>query len=70
MRKHYDPKQKSLKLGSTIPPHIKARLAELRAECVRRSEDNRRKQRALENAERYETWQEVCLSSIPMKGRR
>lgn len=70
MRKHYDPKQKSLKLGSNIPPHIKARLAELRAECVRRSEDNRRKQRALENAERYETWQEVCLSSIPMKGRR
>lgn len=70
MRKHYDPKQKSLKLGSSIPPHIKARLAELRAECVRRSEDNRRKQRALENAERYETWQEVCLSSIPMKGRR
>lgn len=70
MRKHYDPNQKSLKLGSNIPPQVKERLAELRAECVRRSEDNRRKQRALENAERYETWQEVCLSSIPMKGRR
>jgi hypothetical protein len=70
MRKHFNPHQKTLKLGSTIPPQVKARLAELRAECVRRSEDNRRKQRALENAERYETWQEVCLSSIPMKGRR
>ena len=70
MRKHFNPHQKTLKLGSTIPPQVKERLAELRAECVRRSEDNRRKQRALENAERYETWQEVCLSTIPMKGRR
>ena len=63
-------KQLNLRLGSNIPPHIKARLAELRADCVRRGEDNRRKQKALENAERYETWQEIRLSSFPLKGRR
>ena len=70
MRKHFNPHQKTLKLGSTIPPQVKERLKELRVECVRRSEDNQRKQRALEAAERFETWQEVCLSSIPLKGRR
>lgn len=70
MRKHYDPKQKPLKLGNTIPPQVKERLAELRAECVRRGEERARKQRALDNAERYETWQEVKLSSWPVKGRR
>jgi hypothetical protein len=70
MPKYHHPNQKTLKLGSTIPPHIKARLAELRADCVRRSEEHHRKQRALENAERYETWQEIALSSIPLKGRR
>jgi len=63
-------KQLNLRLGSNIPEHIKARLAELRAECVRRGEDNRRKQRALDNAERYETWQEIKLASLPIKGRR
>lgn len=63
-------KQLNLRLGSNCPPHIKARLAELRAECVERTESNRRKQRALDNAERYETWQEVRLSSLPLKGRR
>jgi hypothetical protein len=63
-------KQLNLRLGSTIPPHIKARLAELREDCVRRSEEHRRKQRALDNAERYETLQEIKLSCIPLKGRR
>jgi hypothetical protein len=63
-------KQLNLRLGSNIPEHIKARLAELRAECVERTESNRRKQRILDNAERYETWQEVRLSSLPLKGRR
>jgi hypothetical protein len=63
-------KQLNLRLGSNIPEHIKARLAELRAECVERTESNRRKQKALENAERYETWQEIRLSSLPLKGRR
>jgi hypothetical protein len=63
-------KQLNLRLGSNIPEHIKARLAELRADCVRRAEDSRRKRIALENAERYETWQEVRLSSFPLKGRR
>lgn len=70
MRKHFNPHQKSLKLGSTIPPQVKEKLAELRADCVRRSEERARKQRALDNAERYETWQEVLLSSVPIKGRR
>lgn len=63
-------KQTRLNLGTTMPAHIKARLAELRAECVRRSEEHARKQRILDAAERYETWQEVRLSSIPLKGRR
>lgn len=63
-------KQLNLRLGSNCPPHIKARLAELRAECVERTESNRRKQRALDNAERYETWQEIQLASLPIKGRR
>lgn len=63
-------KQTKLNLGSNIPPHIKARLAELRADCVRRSEEHARKQRILDNAERYETWQEIRLSSVPLKGRR
>ena len=70
MRKHFTPNQKSLKLDSTIPPQVKEKLRELRADCIRRSEEHARKQRALEAAERYETWQEICLSSIPMKGRR
>jgi hypothetical protein len=63
-------KQLNLRLGSNCPPHIKARLAELRADCVRRSEEHHRKQRALDNAERYETWQEIQLASLPIKGRR
>ena len=63
-------KQLNLRLGSNIPEHIKAELRRLRAECVERTESNRRKQRALDNAERYETWQEVRLSSLPLKGRR
>ena len=63
-------KQLNLRIGSNIPPEIKARLLQLRENCVRRGEDNRRKQKALENAERYETWQEIRLSSFPLKGRR
>ncbi len=63
-------KQLNLRLGSNCPPHIKAELRRLRAECVERTESNRRKQRILDNAERYETWQEVRLSSLPLKGRR
>jgi hypothetical protein len=69
MRKHFNPHQKTLKLGATMPPHIKQKLAELRADCVRRSEDNRRKQRALENAEKFETWQDICLLTTPLRRR-
>jgi hypothetical protein len=63
-------KQLNLRLGSNIPEHIKAELRRLRADCVRRSEEHHRKQRILDNAERYETWQEIQLASLPIKGRR
>lgn len=62
--------QTTLKLGSTMPDHVRVRLQEIKREAIARGEEKARKMRALEKAERYETWQEVRLSSLPLKGRR
>ena len=52
------------KLSNAIPAHIREQLREIKAEA------KIRKQRILDKAERFETWQEIQLSTYPIKGRR
>ena len=79
MRKHFTfHPQSSLPLNTPVPEHVREQLRELKRQIeVRRVEDKRErrqaritKQQRLAEASLYETWQEVQLSSIPLKGRR
>ena len=63
-------RQTHFKFATACPPNIQARLQEIKRRCREEAEANTRKQRALDRAERYETWQEVCMGSVPLKGRR
>lgn len=68
MRKHYTHQTTlKLRLGSTCPPDVKERLLKIRDEARADAEAQRRRAAALERAEKYETWQEIKLTSYKLR---
>lgn len=59
--------QLPLPLKGRIPPEAKAKLIALRDECRRKADEWERQQVAAERLERYQTWQEVKLSSFKLR---